>query len=45
MYGFFHDEKRVYLILEYAPEGELYKDLQKQPGGKYSEHIAANYIE
>ena len=25
MYGYFYDEKRVYLILEYAPKGELYK--------------------
>ncbi len=29
LYGFFWDEKRIYLILEYAPGGELYKDLQK----------------
>lgn len=27
LYGYFWDEKRVYLILEYAPRGELYKDL------------------
>lgn len=30
MYGFFTDEKKVYLILEFAPGGELFKDLQKQ---------------
>jgi hypothetical protein len=30
MYGFFWDEKKIYLILEYAPGGELYKDLKKQ---------------
>jgi len=29
MYGYFYDETRVYLILEYAPKGELYKELQK----------------
>lgn len=29
MYGFFWDEKKIYLILEYAPGGELYKDLKK----------------
>ena len=44
MYGFFHDQKRVYLILEYAPEGELYKDLQRQPQHRYSEQVAANYV-
>jgi hypothetical protein len=30
MYGFFWDMKKIYLILEYAPGGELYKDLQAQ---------------
>ncbi len=30
MYGYFYDASRVYLILEYAPRGELYKELQKE---------------
>lgn len=30
MYGFFFDEKKIYLILEFAPGGELFKDLQSQ---------------
>ncbi|XP_029780568.1 aurora kinase C [Suricata suricatta] len=29
LYNYFHDASRVYLILEYAPRGELYKELQK----------------
>ncbi|KFP46622.1 Aurora kinase A, partial [Cathartes aura] len=29
LYGYFHDVTRVYLILEYAPRGEVYKELQK----------------
>ena len=29
LYGYFYDATRVYLILEYAPKGELYKELQK----------------
>jgi len=29
LFGYFYDETRVYLILEYAPKGELYKELQK----------------
>lgn len=29
LYNYFHDKTRVYLILEYAPRGELYKELQK----------------
>ena len=24
LYGYFHDEKRVYLVMEYAPKGELF---------------------
>jgi serine/threonine protein kinase len=29
LFGYFHDETRVYLILEYAVRGELFKELQK----------------
>ena len=29
LYGYFYDNTRVYLILEFAPRGELYKELQK----------------
>jgi serine/threonine protein kinase len=39
MYGYFYDEKRVYLILEYAPKGELYKELTRR--GRFSERRAA----
>ena len=41
-FGFFHDETRVYLILEYAAQGELYKVLQHK--GHFSEADTANYI-
>lgn len=39
LYGYFHDETRVFLILEFAAKGELYKQLQKY--GKFPERIAA----
>lgn len=42
LYGYFYDTKRVFLILEYAPQGELYKHLQK--AGKFDEGAAATYI-
>jgi serine/threonine protein kinase len=29
MFGFFYDEKNIYLILEYASGGEVYKDLMQ----------------
>lgn len=28
-YNYFHDQKRVFLVLEYAPRGEMYKELQR----------------
>ena len=39
MYGYFWDDKRIYLILEYAPHGELYKHLTNQ--GRFSERQSA----
>mmetsp|Transcript_27141 Transcript_27141/g.51297 ORF Transcript_27141/g.51297 Transcript_27141/m.51297 type:complete len:359 (-) Transcript_27141:338-1414(-) len=42
LYGYFYDENRVYLILEYAARGELYKELQKER--TFSEQRAATYI-
>ena len=29
LYGFFHDDQNIYLILEYAPDGEVYQELKK----------------
>ena len=43
LYGFFWDDKRIYLILEYAPGGELYKELQNSPHGRFSEEVASKY--
>ncbi|XP_054849219.1 aurora kinase C-like isoform X1 [Eublepharis macularius] len=43
LYNYFHDRKRVYLILEYAPRGELYKDLQKHQ--RFDEARSATYME
>ena len=42
MFGFFHDERKVYLILEYAPQGELYKKLRKY--GRFEDDRASKYI-
>ena len=42
MYGYFWDKKRVYMILEYSPKGEIYKDLLKRK--RFSERRAASYI-
>ncbi|XP_055452131.1 aurora kinase A [Psammomys obesus] len=42
LYGYFHDATRVYLILEYAPLGTVYRELQKQ--SKFDEQRTATYI-
>src|SRR5690606_26362015 len=44
LYGYFYDKTRVYLILEYAAKGELYKILQKQKNNCFSEKVTAKYI-
>lgn len=40
LFGYFHDQSRVFLILEYAAHGELYKHLR---GGRFDEPRAARY--
>ena len=42
LYGFFWDEKKIYLILEYATGGELYHDLSVER--RFSEEKSAEYI-
>merc|ERR1739838_1267204 len=44
MFGYFYDETRVYLILEFAPRGEMYKALQKQPEGRFDDKKTAKFI-
>lgn len=42
LYGYFFDQTRIYLIIEYAARGELFTLLRDQ--GRFSEEVAANYI-
>ena len=42
--NWFHDETNVYLVLEYAPEGNLSELLRKQPRGRFKEPIVAKYM-
>eukprot|EP00908_Phaeocystis_cordata_P010989 Transcript_21832.p2 GENE.Transcript_21832~~Transcript_21832.p2 ORF type:complete len:252 (+),score=139.02 Transcript_21832:354-1109(+) len=42
LYGYFHDEKRVYLVTELAPNGELFKLLQKEK--KFDEPQVARWV-
>ncbi|KAI4344067.1 hypothetical protein L6164_011341 [Bauhinia variegata] len=42
LYGWFHDDKRVFLVLEYADKGDLYEELIEKD--HLSEKQAATYI-
>ena len=42
LYGHFHDSKRIFLILEFAGKGELYKHLRREQ--RFPEWKAAQYI-
>ena len=40
MYDVFHDDKRFYFMLEYAPHGQLYRFLQKVR--RFTDRLAAS---
>ncbi|THH30581.1 hypothetical protein EUX98_g3605 [Antrodiella citrinella] len=43
LYGYFHDEKRIFLMLEFAGKGELYKQLMKHRC--FTERRSSRYID
>lgn len=43
LYGYFHDERRIFLMIEFAGKGELYRQLAK--AGRFSESRSARYID
>lgn len=43
LYGYFHDTTRIFLMLEFAAKGELYKQLRKQ--GSFSDRRSARYVD
>ena len=42
MYDYFYDDKKIYLILEYACNGEIYKKLTAEK--RFSEKVSATFI-
>lgn len=42
LFGYFYDDDRIYLILEFAPGGEVFKRMKKE--GRFTEETAARYI-
>jgi aurora kinase len=43
LYGYFHDERRIFLMLEFAGKGELYRQLARV--GRFEEKRAARYVD
>lgn len=43
LYTFFHDDRRIYIALELAAQGELYKHLKNSPYGRFEDSRAAKY--
>lgn len=43
LYTYFYDDSRIYLALELASEGELYRHLQLSPNGRFTEDRSARY--
>lgn len=44
MFGYFHDPGRIFMMLEFAGRGELFKILSKLPERRFGEATAAKYI-
>ena len=45
IYNFFWDKKNIYLVIEYALGGELFKILHQEENGRFTEPKVAFYIE
>lgn len=43
LFTWFHDDKKIYIALELASEGELYRHLKASQNGRFDEHRAAKY--
>lgn len=44
LFGYFYDESRIFLILEFAGKGELFKELHEKCDSKFPEERAARYV-
>ena len=42
MYQWFHDQKRIFLVLEFAAKGEMYKVLQREK--RFDDKTAAKVL-
>ena len=43
MFTWFHDDNKIYIALELASEGELYRHLKSAPNGRFDEYRSSKY--
>lgn len=43
LYTWFHDERKIFIALEVASEGELYRHLRAAPNSRFDEYRSARY--
>lgn len=43
LFTWFHDDEKIYIALELASEGELYRHLKASENGRFDEHRSAKY--
>ncbi|CAH1715772.1 unnamed protein product [Chironomus riparius] len=43
LFTWFYDDRKIYIALELASEGELYRHLKASPHGRFDEHRSAKY--
>lgn len=44
MYGWFQDPKRVFMVMQLAPHGDLLRIMEAEPRKRFSERVSANYL-
>lgn len=44
LYGFWHDAKNIYMVLEFCEGESLFQMLKKMPNKRFGEKVAAKYI-
>ncbi|KAF7989286.1 hypothetical protein HCN44_007960 [Aphidius gifuensis] len=40
---YFHNETKIFLVVEFAARGELYKEMKRHPHERFNEHLSAKY--
>ncbi|CAM9874714.1 unnamed protein product, partial [Choristocarpus tenellus] len=41
---YFWGRSRIFIVMEHARKGELYRNMKGEPGGRFTEPVAAKYV-